>query len=112
MNDKMYTLEVSETELARVMFVMGNVNGLTGGVSVYSQAYDILGFGWMGDDREKAYHASHQALYEALGLDVIDYRGVQEEWEKVLGVGESKKSPVQKRIENLEKELDELKKLL
>lgn len=112
MSDKMYTLEVTERELARVMFVMGNVNGLTGGESVYSQAYGILGLYGMDNDRQKVYNASYQALHEALDLGIIDYRRVQEEWEKALGVGKFKKSPVQQRIENLEKELDELKKLL
>lgn len=112
MSGKMYTLEVSETELARAMFVMGMVNGLTDGESVYSQAYDILGFDGMGDARKEAYHASYQALHEALGLDVIAYSLVQEEWEKALGISEFKKSPIQQRIENLENELDELKKLL
>ena len=105
MTIKMYTLEVSETELARVMFVMGMVNGLTDGESVYSQAYNIFRF-----DYNKVKDFS--ALHEDLGTHSIDYNTVQEEWEKVLGIGESKKSPVQQRIENLEKELDELKKLL
>lgn len=105
MSVKMYTLEVSETELARVMFVMGRVNGLTDGESVYSQAYDIFGF-------ENHSFEDYHALYEALGLSCIDYLLVREEWEKALGVGKFKKSPVQQRIENLEKELDELKKLL
>ena len=112
MSGKTYTLEVSERELARAMFVMGPVNGLIDGESVYSQAYDILGVYGMDGDREKAYHASYKALHEALGLVVIDYCMVQEEWEKALGIGKFKKSPVQQRIENLEKELDELKKLL
>lgn len=105
MSVKMYTLEVSETELARVMFVMGRVNGLTDGESVYSQAYDIFGF-------ENHSFEDYHALYEALGLSCIDYLLVREEWEKALGVGKFKKSPLEERIENLEKELDELKKLL
>lgn len=105
MSVKMYTLEVSETELARVMFVMGWVNGPTDEGSVYSQAYDIFGF-------ENNSFEDYRALSEALGLSCIDYLLVQEEWEKALGIGKFKKSPVQQRIENLEKELDELKKLL
>ena len=108
MGDKMYTLTVSETELARVMFVMGKVNGQTDGRSVYNQAYNIFGF----DDYELEPPEAYRALHKALGTDSIDYNSVQEEWEKALGIGKFKKSPVQQRIENLEKELDELKKLL
>lgn len=108
MSGTMYTIEVSERELARAMFVMGKVNGWTDGESVYSQAYDILCSREMVETREKAFHV----LHEALGTDAIAYTLVQEEWEKALGIGEFKKSPAQQRIENLEKELDELKKLL
>lgn len=105
MSVKMYTLEVSETELARIMFVMARVNGLTDGEPVYSQAHNIFGC-------ENNSFEDCRALYEALGLSCIDYILVQEEWEKALGVGKFKKSPLQQRIENLEKELDELKKIL
>lgn len=108
MSGKTHTLEVSETELARVMFVMGKVNGYTDGKSVYGQACNILGFGKIGDTGEEVYHA----LHEVLGTKGVSYTIVQKEWEKALGIGESKKSPVRQRIENLEKELDELKKLL
>lgn len=107
MCDKMYTLEVSETELARVMFVMGEVNGHTDGESVYGQANNLLGvWGIYGADDV------YMTLHNMLGSDTIDYNYIQEEWEKALGIGEFKKPPVQQRIENLEKELDELKKLL
>lgn len=105
MSGKTYTLEVSETELARVMFVMGKANGFTEGETVFNQACNILGF-------ENNSDAVYYALHEALGTSIIDYNTVQKEWEKVLGIGEFKKSNVQQRIENLEKELDELKKLL
>ena len=105
MSGKTYTLKVSETELARVMFVMGRANGLTDGESVYSQACNIFRF-----DYNKL--IDFNALHEDLGTHSVDYNTVQEEWEKVLGIGESKKSHVQQRIENLEQELDELKNLL
>lgn len=105
MSVKTYTLEVSETELARVLFVMGKVNGITDGEAVYSQACNIFGF-------ENGIGEGYRALHEVLGTGCIDYLLVKEEWEKSLGIGKFKKSPVQQRIENLEKELDELKKLL
>lgn len=107
MSYKMYTLEVSETELARVMFVMGKANGHTDGESVYSQANNLLGvWGMYGVDDV------YMTLRNKLARGTIDYNYIQEEWERALGIGESKKSAVQQRIENLEKELDELKKLL
>lgn len=109
MCDKMYRLEVSETELARVMFVMARVSGYTDGESVYNQAYDILELGGMDDASMEVFNALHESLEKD---GVAAYHLVQEEWEKALGIGEFRKSPVQKRIENLEKELDELKKLL
>ena len=109
MSGKTYRLEVSETELARVMFVMARVSGYTDGESVYNQAYDILELGGMDDASMEVFNALHEALEEE---GVAAYHLVQEEWEKALGIGEFKKSPVQQRIENLEKELDELKKLL
>lgn len=109
MSVKMYTLEVSETELARIMFVMARVTGLTDGESIYNQAYDIFELGGMDDACMEVFNA----LHEDLGTDgVAAYHLVQEEWEKALGIGKFKKSPLQQRIENLEKELDELKKLL
>ena len=108
MTIKTYVLEVSETELARILFVMGKANGHTDGYSAYSQAYDIFGL----DEREGAIKEAYHSLHEWLGVGFIDYNIVQEKWEKALGVGRFKKSPVQQRIENLEKELDELKKLL
>ena len=110
MSGKTYTLTVSETELARVMLVMGKVNGHTDGLSVYNQACNIFGL-----EHNEAYilASDFNILYEVFsGRSVIDYNFIQEKWEKTLGVGKFKKSPVQQRIENLEKELDELKKLL
>lgn len=109
MSGKMYTLEVSERELARAMFVMGKANGITDGESVYHQAYIIFG---LGHDEEHMPPETYRALHKVLGIGTIDYCMVQEEWEEALGIGKFKKSPAQQRIENLEKELDELKKLL
>ena len=107
MSGKTYTLEVSETELARVMFVMGKVNGHTDGETVYSQANNLLGVrGTYGADD------AYLKLHNMLGTGTIDYNHIQDEWEEALGIGETKKSLIQQRIENLEKELDELKKLL
>lgn len=107
MGDKTYTLEVTERELARVMFVMGEVNGLTDGENVYGQAKNLLGVGGI-----SGVDSAYRSLHNSLGGGVVDYDFIQEEWEKALGIGKFKKSPVQQRIENLEKELDELKKLL
>lgn len=109
MRGKTYTLEVSETELARVMFVMARISGLTDGESVYNQAFNIFELGGMDDASMEVFNALHEVLEKD---GVAAYHLVQEEWEKALGIGEFKKSPVQQRIENLEKELDELKKLL
>lgn len=108
MTIKTYVLEVSETELARILFVMGKSNGHTDGYSAYSQAYDIFGL----DEREDAVKEAYRYLHGDLGMHYVDYNTVQEEWEEALGIGKFKKSPVQQRIENLEKELEELKKLL
>lgn len=109
MSGKMYTLEVSETELARVMFVMGMANGAgRSKTSAYRQASNILR---EGKDFKKVCD-TYDELASRINLVSIDYVTVKEEWEKALGIDEFKKSPVQQRIENLEKELDELKKLL
>lgn len=107
MCDKMYNLEVTERELARVMFIMGMANGVGHGrISAYRQASSIL---TEGKDFEKVCDV-YDDLANRINLTTIDYITVEEEWSEVLGIGE--KTPIQQRIENLEKELDELKKLL
>lgn len=101
MEEDLYTLKANKQELAKIIYVMSTSTGITGGRDVRKQAIAHLG---LSDNRVSTVFR----IFE--GKCLIYYHSFQNEWEKYLGVGS--KSPVQQRIENLEKELDELKKLL
>lgn len=109
--EKMHTIEVSEQELARVLFVMRSINGKVYGKTIASIAYDKLGLSRMGTS---ALDAKIRGLAETADLPKrIDYNTIQDEWEAFLGVGDGVKyKAVLDKIINMEKELAKLKELL
>ena len=106
---KMYDLKVTEKELIRILYVMGCANGATYGKAAYDQAYEYLvenrGVG-------RAYQSNRDDfLQHHLITPIIDYYRVQEEWEEFIeNLG--RPSPVEQKIDLLEKELAELRKLV
>ena len=109
--EKMYTIEISEKELARVLFVMRSVNG-----KVYGKAISYSALGKLMTDRigTDTLEDKRRVLAEKANLPkCIDYYLVQDEWESFLGIsdGVNYKAVLDKVI-SLEKELAELKKMI
>lgn len=108
---KMHTIEISEHELARVLFVMRYVNGEIYGYSITSQALYKLGVPELGID---ATNFKLMELAKESNIPKhINYYGIQKEWEAFLGIGEEvNNKDILDKITNMEKELAELKRLL
>lgn len=109
--EKMHTIEISEHELARVLFVMQSINGKVYGKTIESIAYQKLGLRRMDPSRLVA---KIRDLAETANLPKrIDYYSIQDEWESFLGIGDgiNYKSVLDKII-SMERELAELKRLL
>lgn len=106
--EKMYTIELTEHELARVLFVMRYVNGEIYGKSIASLAFEKLGV------RELGIDATNFKVMELVKVSsipkLIDYYSIQKEWEAFLGIGENKE--LLDKIANMERELAELKDML
>lgn len=106
---KMHTIELTEHELARVLFVMRCVNGELYARSLTSFAFEKLGVQEIGID---ALESKVGELAKAANLPKrIDYYAVQKEWEAFLGIGGENKEILDK-IANMERELAELKCML
>ena len=108
---KMHTIEVTDSELARVLFVMYVVNGTNVCRRITSFAFEKLDLNrvsaWEIDSKVKE-------LAKTANLpNLIDYCAVQKEWEAFLGIGgEIRNKEILDKIANMERELAELKKLL
>jgi len=107
--EKMHTIELSENELARVLFVMRYVNGEIYGEPITSLAFEKLGV------RELGIDATNFKVMELVKVSniprKIDYYSIQKEWEAFLGIGGENKEILDK-IANMERELAELKGML
>ena len=105
---KMYTIELTENELARVLFVMRYVNGKVYGKPFTSLAFEKLGAKeiGIGELEPKA-----RELAKTTNIpSCMDYYAIQKEWEAFLGIGEeAKNNGILDKIANMEKELAELK---
>lgn len=107
--EKLRTVELSEEELALIMFLLYKVNG-SASPRLWGRCRGILdknlGFGGIED--------KHNLLSKKCGYDnFINYRSVAKEWEALLGIGEeAKNQEVLNKITSLEKELAELKEML
>lgn len=109
--EKMHTIEVSEHELARALFVMYVVNGTNVCRRITSFAFEKLDLNRVGawglDSKVKE-------LAKTANLPkLIDYCAVQKEWEAFLGIGEEiKNKEILDKIAIMEIELAELKEML
>lgn len=104
--EKTHTLELSEKELAAILFLLTRSNG-TATNQVWSRCRDILAEFIDRDDFEN----KHKSLSEECGYtDCIDYYSIEKEWETFLGIGVENK--ILDKIVNMEKELAELKRML
>lgn len=105
--EKTHTLELSEKELAAILFLMTKSNGKATYL-VWKRCRDILAWHIDQDDFEN----KHKSLSEDSAYDdYIDYHTVEEEWEAFLGIGYENKDLLNK-ITKMEKELAELKEML
>ena len=109
--EKIHTIEISEHELARVLFVMRAINGKVYGKTIASIAYEKLGLSRMGPS---ALDTKIRDLAKTADLPKrIDYYSIQDEWEAFLGIGDGVKyKEILDKIINMERELSELKKML
>lgn len=109
--EKMHTIELTEQELARVLFVMSRVNGEVHGTSITYIAFEKLNLKRMGGLK---LDSKKEDLAKTANLPVIiDYYAIQKEWEAFLGIGEdAKNKEILDRIANMERELAELKEML
>ena len=83
---KMYTVELTENELAKVLFVMRSVNGKDAVRSIASFASEKLGV------KENTSFDELQSKWEELAKIAnlprfINYYSVQKDWEQFLNVG-------------------------
>lgn len=107
--EKLHTVELSEEELALIMFLVYKVNG-SAALRLWGRCRGILdknlGFSGIED--------KHNLLSKVCGYNnPINYRSVSQEWEALLGIGEeAKNQEVLNKITSLEKELTKLKELL
>ena len=86
-HEKIHTIEISEQELARVLFVMRNANGREDyGRSITSLAAEKLGAEEIGFDvlHPKAMDLAKRAKIPTF----INYFEIQKEWESFLGIGD------------------------
>lgn len=110
-HEKTHTIELTEHELARVLFVMRTINGKVYGKTIASTAYEKLGLSRMGPS---ALDTKIRELAETADLPKrIDYYAIQDEWEAFLGIGDGVKyKEILDKIISMERELAELKGLL
>ena len=105
--EKIHTLELSEKELAAILFLLNKSNGKST-YKVWKRCKDIL----VGEEDDDDLRIKHKLLSEMCGYDnLIDYYSVEEEWETFLGITEKNKVILDK-IANMERELAELKEML
>lgn len=113
--EKMHTIEVSESELARALFIMRLVNGEVLGVPLTSIASEKLGLG-MGKIGGDTLLSKVNELAKKLGVSTcIDYYYIQHEWEAFLGIGDGesiKNKDILNKIARVERDLAELKGML
>ena len=109
--EKMHTIEISEQELARVLFVMQSINGKVYGKTIESIAYQKLG---LRRRDPSTFYAKIRDLAETANLPKrIDYYSIQNEWESFLGIGDGVNyKEILDEIISLQRELVELKRLL
>jgi len=112
--EKMHTVELTEQELARVLFVMGSVGAELYGKSIQTHAYEKLKVEYIKDSiGEVKFYAAVDRFYEKAKLPNcnINYYSIQKEWETFLGIG-GKNKDILGKIANMERELAELKVML
>ena len=113
--EKMHTIEVTDSELARALFIMRLVNGDVCGRPIDSHAFEKLGVGMkmIGGD---VFRSKVNELAKKIGVGTcIDYHYIQNEWESFLGLADEesvKNKDILSKIANMERELAELKGLL
>lgn len=110
---KKYTIELTENELARVLFIMRAANGRSDyGISLTSFALEKLGV------KEIASFEVLQSKWEELAKIAnlprfINYYSIQKEWETFLGIYiPNDKLDTLNKIDKLEREIAELKETL
>lgn len=105
--EKTHTLELSEKELASILFLLSKANGKSTYL-IWRRCKDILtGHIDQDDLRNKQKSLSAEIGYS----DYIDYHAVEEEWETFLGIGYENKD-LWYKITKMEEELAELKRML
>lgn len=85
--EKKYTIEVTEHELARVLFIMRNANGKDYGRSLTSIAMEKLGAKDLGFN-----HLHTKAIELARSAKIptfMNYCDIQKEWEEFLGINKT-----------------------
>lgn len=109
--EKMHTIELTEQELARVLFVMSRVNGEIHGESVVYLAIEKLNLNQLS---ASALSSKIDSLARTANLPkIIDYYPIQKEWETFLGIGdEVKNKDILDKIAKMERDLAELKEML
>ena len=106
---KLHTIELTENELAKVLFVMRNTNGRNHGRCITSIALEALG---AKDIDSGALHSKAIKLARTADIPTfLNYYEIQKEWEEFLGIGRIAQGTLD-RIAELEKELAELKGLV
>lgn len=91
-HEKMHTIELTENELARVLFVMSMVNGEVYGNNVTSLALEKLNMRPAG---ASALFSKRRELAKIANLpELIDYFSIQQEWETFLGISEDKNKEI------------------
>ena len=107
---KMHTIEITEQELARVLFVMSKVNGEIYGKGIPSLAFEKLNINLNHIDGRILYSKIKELAGAANLPKLIDYYPIQKEWEAFLGIGEEvKNKEILDKIADMERELAELK---
>ena len=107
--EKTHTIELTDAELARALFVMRNVNGKDYGRSLSSVALEKLGAKDIGFD---ALHSKAVELARRSNIPTfLNYYDIQKEWESFLGIVSMDQATLDK-ITKLENELAVLKGML
>ena len=105
--EKMHTIELSERELAAILFLLYKTNGEST-YQVWKRCTSILAEGVDRND----FNDKHESLSKMCGYcGYCDYHSVEKEWGAFLGIGDMNKVALDK-IAIMERELAELKRML
>lgn len=106
---KMHTIELSEKEIAAILFLLTKFNGVST-LRFWEFCKDAL----VEPADFDAYMRKHKSLSNVCGYnDPIRYHLISKDWEAFLGIGDGVNyKAVLDKVISLEKELAELKKIL